>query len=196
MARVGQSDYHAGFLAGELFAKEGAHHVLCVNHAPGAVFAEQRCSGLADSLKKAGGDSSALNIPWADATNPGKVTQAIQGALSSDPKIDGIFTLGSSVAMDAVRAATQQGVAEKVKIGSVDLSSAVLNAIQDGKILFAIDQQPYLQGYYAVAILAQNARYGMHLVGQVATGPLAIDKANVDRVLKVNSEHHGIRGAL
>jgi hypothetical protein len=47
--------------------------------------------GLTDSLKKAGAESLLLNVPCADATNPGKVTQAIQGALSSDSKIDAIF---------------------------------------------------------------------------------------------------------
>ena len=196
-ALVGQSDYQAGVLGGQLLAKLGAHHVLCVNHAPGAANLEQRVKGLADSLKKAGGaDSALLNIPFADATNPGKVTQAIQGALSSDSKIDAIFTLGSAVAADAVRAVQQQGLGDKVKIGTVDLSTAVLNEIKDGKIAFTIDQQPYLQGYYAVSVLAQNAIYGMHLVGEVGTGPLAIDKSTVDRVLKVNGEHHGIRGAL
>jgi simple sugar transport system substrate-binding protein len=193
---VGESDYQAGVLGGELLAKEGVHHVLCVNHAPGAANLQQLCQGFADSLKKAGADSTLLNVPFADATNPGKVTQAIQGALSSDPKIDGIFTLGSAVAIDAVRAVDQQGAGDKIKIGSVNLSTAVLNQIKDGKIVFTIDQQPYLQGYYAVSVLAQNAIYGMHLVGQVATGPLAIDKSTVDRALKVNGEHHGIRGAL
>jgi simple sugar transport system substrate-binding protein len=195
-ALVGQSDYQAGVLGGQLLAKLGAHHVLCVNHAPGAANLEQRVKGLADSLKKVGADSSLLNIPFADATNPGKVTQAIQGALSSDSKVDAIFTLGSAVAADAVRAVQQQGIGDKVKIGTVDLSTAVLNEIKDGKIAFTIDQQPYLQGYYAVSVLAQNAIYGMHLVGEVGTGPLAIDKSTVDRVLKVNGEHHGIRGAL
>jgi simple sugar transport system substrate-binding protein len=195
-ALVGQSDYQAGVLGGELLAKLGAHHVLCVNHAPGAANLEQRVKGLADALKKSGADSTVLNVPAADATNPGKVTQAIQGALSSDSKVDAIFTLGSAVAADAVRAVQQQNLGDKVKIGSVDLSTAVLNQIEDGKIAFTIDQQPYLQGYYAVSILAQNAIYGMHLVGEVATGPLAIDKSTVDRVLKVNGEHHGIRGAL
>jgi len=117
-ALVGQSDYQAGVLGGELLAKEGAHHVLCVNQAPGAANLEQRVKGLADSLKKTGADSSILNIPYADATNPGKVTQAIQGALSSDSKIDVIFTLGSPIAVDAVRAVQQQNLGDKVKIGS------------------------------------------------------------------------------
>ena len=87
---------------------------------------------------------------------PGKVTQAIQGALSSDSKVDAIFTLGSAIAADAVRAVQQQNLGDKVKIGSVDLSTAVLKQIKDGKIAFTIDQQPYLQGYYAVSILARK----------------------------------------
>ncbi|WP_322092850.1 sugar ABC transporter substrate-binding protein [Paraburkholderia bannensis] len=196
MALIGQSDYDAGALGGQLLAKAGAKHGICVNHAPGASNIEQRCSGFADAMKKAGGVATVLNIPYSDVTNPGKVAQAIQGALSSDQKVDGIFACNASIAVYATRAVEQQGVGGKVKVGSIDLSTALLQAIKDGKVEFTIDQQPYLQGYYAVSTLAQNAKYGMHLVGQVKTGPLAINKANVESVLNVNRNYHGIRGAL
>lgn len=196
MALVGQNDYEAGVLGGQLLLKQGVKHALCVDQNAGAANLVQRCNGLTDAFRKAGAMTSVLNIPNAEAFNPGEVTQAIQGTLSSDARIDGIFTLGSPIAIDAVRAVQQQGAAEKIKIGSVDLSTAVLNAINGGKIVFTIDQQPYLQGYYAVLMLAQNAKYGMHPVGQVATGPFVIDKSNVARVLQVNREYPGIRGAL
>jgi simple sugar transport system substrate-binding protein len=196
MALIGQSDYDAGVLGGELLSKAGVKNAICVNHAPGAANLEQRCNGFAESMKKAGGTSFELSIPAADANNPGKVTQAIQGALTTGAQVDGLFTLGSSIAVDAARAVAQQGAEEKVKIGSVDLSTGLLNAIKDGKVLFTIDQQPYLQGYYAISVLAQNAKYGMHLVGQIGTGPATIDKSNVERVLQVNGENRGIRGAL
>ena len=98
--------------------------------------------------------------------------------------------------MDAVRAAEQQGAAGKIKIGRVDLSSALLDDTNKNKVEFTIDQQAYLQGYYAIAILAQQSRYGLHLVGQVQTGPAVIDKTNVERVIKINAENQGIRGAF
>ena len=139
--------------------------------------------------------TAAINsLVSANSSEPADLEALMAGGIRVVPPKWDVTT--SAVAIDAVRAVEQQGASDKVKIGSVDLSTAVLNQIKDGKIVFTIDQQPYLQGYYAVSILAQNAIYGMRLVGQVATGPLAIDKSTVSNVLKANGEHHGIRGAL
>jgi simple sugar transport system substrate-binding protein len=194
-AFIGQSDTAAGILGGENLIRAGARDVLCVNHAPGAQNLEQRCTGLAKVAHAAGGTSSVLNIPFSDAFNPGKVTQDIRGALIANKHIDAVFTLGSSIATDAVRAVTDQGLSGKVTIGTVDLSSAVLDDVAKGKLLFTIDQQPYLQGYYAVAILAQAVKYGLHLVGQVSTGPTTITKSGAPNVIRINGEFHGVRGA-
>lgn len=195
-AFIGQNDYQAGVLGGALLAKAGAQRALCINQSPGSQNLEQRCAGFAEAMKKAGQNATVLSIPYADATNPGKVIQAIQGALSGDAKIDALFGLGASIAVHAVRAVEQQGVAGKVKIGSVDLSRGLLDLINAGKVEFTIDQQPYLQGYYAIAILAQEQKYGLHLVGNIPTGPAVIDKTNVARVIKINQENRGVRGAF
>lgn len=192
LAWVSQSDKAAGVMAGERLAQAGGRHALCVDHLPGAVLTKQRCNGLAEAMAAAGGTSSVLSIPWSDATNPAKVMQAIQGSLNANNEIDGIFALGSSIAGDAIRAAEGR----EVRIGTVDLSTAVLEHVANGDLLFAIDQQPYLQGFYAIAILAQQIRYDLHLVGQVSTGPVAITEAEAPRVIKINSEEPGIRGAL
>jgi simple sugar transport system substrate-binding protein len=192
LAWVSQNDKAAGVMAGERLAQAGVRHALCVNHLPGTVLNKQRCNGLAEAMAAAGGTSSVLSIPWSDATNPAKVMQAIQDSLNANNKIDGIFALGSSIARDAIRAAGGR----QVTIGTVDLSSAVLEDVANGDLLFAIDQQPYLQGFYAIAILAQEIKYGMHLVGQVSTGPVAITEVEAPRVIAINSEEPGIRGAL
>jgi simple sugar transport system substrate-binding protein len=194
LALVGQSDYEAGVLAGQRLADAGAKTVMCVNHAPGADNLEQRCGGLKESLTKAGGTTTVLNIPYQDSSNPGKVQQAIEGALAGGKNVDAIFTLAAGIADSAVRA-VKAGDSKDIKIGTADLSKPVLTHIKNGDLVFAIDQQPYLQGYYAVAILAQEIKYGLHLVGQVATGPVAITKDTVDRVIEVNDKQTGIRGA-
>ena len=49
----------------------------------------------------------------------------------------------------------------KAKVGTTDLSTQVLQDVADGKLLFTIDQQPYLQGYYSVLIAYQYVKYGM-----------------------------------
>ena len=41
----------------------------------------------------------------------------------------------------------------EVSLATFDLSPEVLEAIVDGKMLFAIDQQQYLQGYLPIVLL-------------------------------------------
>lgn len=196
IAYIGEDAAEMGHQAGEQEAKAGVQHGLCVDQVPGNPVLEQRCTGFASALKAAGGTSKMLTIPLADGTNPTAVTQAIKGTLQSDKAIDGIFTLGSAIAIDALKAVDQVGRADKVTIGTTDLSNADLEAVQQGKLLFVIDQQPYLQGFDSVQIAVQYIRYGVHPIGPVITGPLLITKANVADVLAKNKAHRGIRGAM
>src|SRR5262249_40051727 len=150
--------------------------------------------GLHDAITKAGGTTSVLNIPYQDSANPGKVQQAIEGALAGKKDVDAVFTLGAGISDSAVRA-VQGGSNKDIEVATADLSKPGLANIKAGSLGFAVDQQPYMQGYYAVAILAQQMKYGLHLVGQVATGPVAITKDTVGTVIQVNDQHNGIRGA-
>jgi len=192
---IGQSDHDAGVKGAQLLATAGVHHLLFVNHAPGAINLETRWQAVQATLQPLGVSYKELNISFADSNNPTQVIQDIKGALVADPSIDGIFTMGASIAEDAVTASNQAGVSGKVKIGTTDLSTGDLNDIKAGTLLFALDSQPYLIGYYAVTVLTQAARYGMHTVGQISTGPSVIDKSNIDQVLATNDKYKGIRGA-
>lgn len=147
-------------------------------------------------MKAGGGTATELSLPYSDATNPAKVMQAVQGALSGDASIDAVFTLGSGIARDALRAIGDMPGDRRVVVGTIDLSSEVLQQVADGNLMFAIDQQPYLQGYYAIQILAQELKYGVHPVGIVKTGPLAITKDDAARTMEINGREKGIRGAL
>jgi simple sugar transport system substrate-binding protein len=195
MAFVGQSDVEAGILAGKLLAKAGGKHALCANHGAGVLSLEQRCEGFTKSMTEAGGTVTVLRVPFEDATNPTKFVQAVEGALSSDKDIDTVFALGAPFSPLVKRAADEVGRPD-IKIGSVDISKQLLDLIRDGQVMFTIDQQAYLQGYYAVSILVHRDRYGLNLVGQVQTGPAVIDKDNVDRVIEVNKAHRGVRGSF
>jgi len=192
---AGEDATQMGADAGREEAAAGVHHGLCINHVPGNPALEQRCAGFAAGIKAKGGTVKVLTIPISEGNNPTQVVQAIKGTLQSDKAIDGIFALGSAIAIDAVDAVKQVGRAATITIGTTDLSNADLEAVQDGKILFVIDQQPYLQGFDSVQIAAQYLRYGVHPVDPVITGPLLITKKNVADVLRINKEYRGIRGA-
>jgi simple sugar transport system substrate-binding protein len=75
-----------------------------------------------------------------------------------------------------------------VKLATFDLSPDVLTAVRDGKLLFAVDQQPYLQGYLPIALLAERARHLlMPARGElIPTGPQFVTRANAARVLALS----------
>jgi ABC-type sugar transport system substrate-binding protein len=107
------------------------------------------------------------------------MTDAIGAALDQDKSIDGIMALGPPAYSGTVSALQAKQLLGKMKLASFDTSTDILNGVQNGQVPFTIDQQPYLQGYYAVQVLSQQARSGIHPFRQVFTGPAVVDKSNV-----------------
>lgn len=194
LAYFGQDETLAGNLAAQEMITEGVKNALCINHVPGTLVGEERCGGFDATMTKAGYKVKTITTPLSDNNNVSALTQDIAAALHSNPGVQGIFTLGVLVAQAAMSAVSSAGQAQ-VKIGTTDLSTAVLNDVKSIKLAFAVDQQPYLQGYDSVLALVQYLRYGLHPVGEVRTGPLLITSANVQQVLSVNQQHPGVRGA-
>ena len=66
--------------------------------------------------------------------------------------------------------------------GTFDLDGEISKAIKDGTIAFAIDQQPFLQGYLPVVFLTNYARYGVIPPNSVNSGPGFVTKDNIAQV--------------
>jgi simple sugar transport system substrate-binding protein len=191
---IGQDETLSGQKAGELFAQNGVTHGVCVSHAQTPAL-EQRCKGFTQAMQAAGKKVDTVNLPLSQAGNPTYVTHAIQGILTKNKDVDGIYTLGSAIATDAIQAVEAAGKTGKVKIATNDISTQVLHDVQSGTLLAAIDQQPYLQGFYSITELIQNLLYKVIPSDQLSTGPFLITKANVNDVLAVNEKYPGVRGA-
>lgn len=192
---VGEDPYQMGYRAGEIQAEAGVTKGLCFNQVPGNPTVEARCTGYVDAMEEAGAETVYQTIGTGDATNPQAMMQAIKGTLQATADIDGIYTLNTEPAISALRAVEDLGRKGEVMIGTADLSNEVLLAIKAGDIAFAMDQQPYLQGFMSIQIADQYLDYGLHPIGHVKTGPLVIDASNVDKTLEVNNAHAGVRGA-
>jgi simple sugar transport system substrate-binding protein len=192
---VGEEPVQAGHAAGQAAAQGGARHLLCVDHAPVNPALAQRCQGAASAMAAAGGTSAVLDIPAADNGNPAAVTQDIQGYLRSHPQIDGVMTQGAAIATDAVAAVGNLGKAGMIKVGTMDVSTAVLNDVKTGTLGWVIDQQGYLQGYYSLQIAEQYLRYKLTPTASINTSGLIITKTNVDAALAVQKQYPGLRGA-
>lgn len=193
---IGEEPYQMGYRAGQIQAEAGVTKGFCFNQVPGNPTVEARCDGYIAAMEEAGAQTVYETIGTGDATNPQALTQAIRGVLQANPDIDGIFTLNAVPAMSALSAVRDAGRDGEVMIGTADLSNEVLEAIKAGDIAFAMDQQPYLQGFLSMMVAAQYLKYGLHPIGHVMTGPLVIDQGNVDATLQANTEHAGIRGAF
>lgn len=181
---IGSDEYVAGMAGGEKFAKSGAKNVMCVNTIPGAANLEARCKGVADGIAKQGGKSKQLPLPATSFGNPTAVAEAIKAALLKDPSVQGVITISASDANSAASAIMQAGVGSKVKLGTFDMDQSTLDRIKGGSQLFAIDQQPYLQGFLAVSLLNLYVNYGLDVpTSPILTGPGIVDASNIDATM-------------
>jgi simple sugar transport system substrate-binding protein len=188
-AHVGQPELEAGVKAGERMAGAGVRHVLCVDHETGNHGLAERCEGVARALRTAGGTSKVLAVNLQDRTGAQRsIAQAI-----ADGSVDGVITLGPNGAEQALAALNASGFQGRVKLATFDLSAGVLDAVQDGRILFAVDQQPYLQGYLPIVLLAERARHGLFPTpgGLIPTGPRFVTPENVGDTIRLSRE--GVR---
>ena len=174
LLHVGQPEYDAGFGAGERAKAEGVTSFLCVNHYITNPASVERCQGFADAL------GVELGNQMIDAgQDPGEIQSKVAAYLQTNPDTNGILTLGPTSAHPTIAAVNDNGQAGAIFFGTFDLSSEIAAAIKDDTIDFAIDQQPYLQGYLPVIILTNLARYGVVPGNSINSGPGFITKDNI-----------------
>ncbi|MEO3812602.1 sugar ABC transporter substrate-binding protein [Sphaerisporangium sp. B11E5] len=179
VTHVGQSEEVAGRGSGEKLKAEGVTKLLCVIHEAGNVGLDQRCNGATATL---GGTVERLQV---DVSNLADATSKIKARLQSDTSLNGVLTLNPAVAVAARDAIADGG--STAKLATFDLSADVVDAIEAGEILFAVDQQQYLQGWLPITFL-HLYRSNLNTVGgglPVNTGPGFVTKENAAQVAKL-----------
>ncbi|HZP20623.1 MAG TPA: sugar ABC transporter substrate-binding protein [Bauldia sp.] len=184
----GGSEYNNGVKAGELMGKDGVKHALCVNQEVGNVSLDDRCNGFKDGLAKNGGGTVDVVGVTMDPTES---TSRVSAYLSAHPETDAVLALGPSVAGPILQKLREDGVLSKIKMGTFDLSPEVLEAVDKGEMMFAIDSQQYLMGYLPVVFFTMKAMYGTLPTDDVMTGPAFIMKGDAAKVLELSKQ--GIR---
>lgn len=172
----GQDESLAGDAAGKRLGDEGAKKILCVLQAQGQVQLEARCDGV----KK--GFSGTTDKLYVDGTDMASVQSRIQSKLQQDSGIDRVITLGAPVALGAVQSI--EGAGSSAKLVTFDTNPELVKAIESQDVQWAVDQQPFLQGYHSIESLALYLRNGNILGGgnAVLTGPSFIDQDNIAEV--------------
>ncbi len=175
---AGQDETVAGKAVGDKLNEEGAKNVVCLDQQQGAVQLEARCNGIKDTFK---GKMEVLYVTGYDMPT---VKARVQAKLQQDPSIDYVVTLGAPFAPVVYDAITASG--SKAKVGTFDMSPVAIDMIAQGKIQWAIDQQPYVEGYEAVDMLWLYLTNGDTVGGggPVLTGPFFVTKDNAAAVAK------------
>ena len=173
----GQDETIAGEAFGRRLNEAGAKHTVCVIMEQGQVALEARCAGVKSTFK------GKTDILYVNGTDMPSVRSTITAKLKQDSSIDYVTTLGAPFAMTAIQSIADAG--SKAKLATFDLNKDAVGAIKAGKIQWAIDQQPYLQGYLSVDALwlyKTNGNYSGGGDQPVLTGPAFVDKTNVDKI--------------
>jgi simple sugar transport system substrate-binding protein len=176
LAHVGQDETIAGEGAGEKLKEAGVTHLMCVIQEAGNVGLEQRCAGAKSTL---GGKVDNVQVQNSD---PAGAQATIKAKLQQDTSIDGVLTLGPVIGSAAIKALSDAG--SDAKIATFDLNADVTKAIADGKMLFAVDQQQYVQGYLPIVMLTLY-KANLNTIGgghPVLTGPGFVTKDNAAKV--------------
>lgn len=212
IVHIGQPEYTAGKAAGERAKAAGIKSFVCVNHYSTNAASFERCKGFADAL---GVDARKSMID--SGVDPTVVEHKVSAYLRNNPHTQAVLALGPNSAEPTLLALQRMGLAGRIYFGTFDLSPAIINAVRNGQMNFAIDQQPYLQGYMAIAALviahedntrdpaviiaklkanpkfqARLAQYGLqpaYSKDGIRSGPAFITKDNVDTVAKYAGQY-------
>lgn len=181
---VGQDEFIAGQGAGEKFKELGATKVLCAIQEANNIGLQERCDGAKDTFGNV--ENLQLSSGLADIA---KSEAEIQAKLKSDPSIDAVFSLNADISTGAALPASEAAGRDIIN-GTVDLSGDAVQAIIDGKLAFAIDQQQYAQGYLSVTLLYLDLINGNEVGGglPVYTGPGFVTQDNAEQVQQLAEE--------
>jgi len=174
---VGQPEYDAGLAAGIRAKGDGVTSFVCVNHAISNTVVAERCVGFADGLGIELGDSMIDS-----GQDPAEVKNRVIAYLNANPETDAILTIGPTSADPTILAVEEMGIAGDIYFGTFDLGENIVQAIKDGTIQWGIDQQPFLQSYLPVVVLANWDRYGVLPGNNINSGPGFVTADGLEKV--------------
>ena len=172
LMHVGQPEYLAGQSAGARAKAEGATKALCMIQEAYNTALVDRCEGYGE----------AVPMEFTDTTSdPATIQTRATAALQANPDVDAVLSVGPHVCDAVSKALDDLGMT--VHHSCFDLSPAVMDLINAGKVAFTIDQQQRLQGYLPIIVLhLYNNGAGLLPGANIPSGPGFVDKSNASSV--------------
>ncbi|PXW23886.1 sugar ABC transporter substrate-binding protein [Paraburkholderia caballeronis] len=192
LAYIGQDLYLSGYQMGERIANLVDSGLVALFIAtPGQLNIQPRLDGASDAIRKSGKKIDVQTVATGATVN--EELSKIKAFYLGHQNLKGMF---------AVDAGSTQGVAEVMREsnlpakgvhgGGFDLLPRTIQLIHDGYLDFTIDQQPYVQGFYAVVeafvFLASGGLVGP---GNINTGLKFVTKSSVDPYLNTSTRYEG-----
>jgi len=143
--------YQAGFKMAELATFDKA---ICLNYESGIAVVQQRCDGFKEAIGELGIEYGEVRVPDDNEARFKNIVETEIGA-TGDWSGYAILIAGSPLIPPSL---DLKKVHAGVVMGSFDTNDLTNEAIDNGDLLFAIDQQPYLQGYIPLPILTHAAK--------------------------------------
>src|SRR5437773_7284779 len=186
LVHIGQTEEQAGIGGGLKLGDAGVKNALCIDQEVGNAALTLRCKGFQEGLAQADGGN--VKVIGVNMSNPTQSQQTVEAAIQHDPSVDGILTLGPTGATPTIAALKDLNKLGQIKLATFDLSSDVLNAIKNGQMLFAIDQQQYLQGYLPIVLLTLYKTNLDTIANDILqTGPGFVTSENVSQVIQLTA---------
>lgn len=157
LAHVAQRLYRAGEMLGETAKPHlaaGAHVIISV-HSDDAQALEQRRGGILRALE----GRAVTHTRVVTTTDPVESRDILLDALGKNPDVSAILATGQADTHGAGLAAALCG--RNLFVCGFDTSPEILALVQSGAVAFTIGQQPYIQGYYPMHMLALYKRQGI-----------------------------------
>ena len=184
---IAQLEYDAGYEAGQRLALEGIHSAVCLNHHPDNVALIQRCDGFANGIS--GKNITYLGSASVPLDSKLVYIEEVENIVNTTGDWDGIGALGAGEPQIGSLLATQE-LHPNLLIGFFDVNSDLFEGLDSGKILFGIDQNPFMQGYMPVWLLTIMAHTKQNLQNQyIKTGPRFVEKSPSDALQICTANH-------
>jgi simple sugar transport system substrate-binding protein len=188
---IGQSERRAGYMiARRCFQKAkdlgwdlSKAHVAMPVEVPGAMYGVVRSQGIQDAMKEYG--ITSFEIMDAGGLEMTTVESRETSYLLAHPETTFMFGLGGICTdrlTDSLKAAGKKP--GEVIAGGFDCAPGTLTGLDEGYVEATIDQQQYLQGYYAVYTLYLMKKYGF--APQIDTGGYLVDKDTIGLIKELS----------
>jgi simple sugar transport system substrate-binding protein len=191
LAYIGQDNFVSGQMMGHhIAALVPSGDVTLFIATPGAVNLQPRIDGVLATLKSY--PSVAPHVVPSGAVQPQELP-FIKSYMKIRSDYRGFFAVDGGSTAATAQAIQQAGLAAKgVKGGGYDLISPTEQLLAAGHIQFAIDQQPYLQGFLPVLELyLYNATQKLTGIADVDTGLKFLDNKSVLPYVTTRSRYEG-----